>query len=290
MTEKIPIRTLLSLSTALVSISTALAGPPPPPDKSTGITFSTNGQTTTGKQTVTNGVGVWNKAVDIGAGSKLAIEAAPNLTGAKTVIRAPSITIGGALTFTNTKGIVVVDGKYLVLPGGTVIANSGLTVVAGAAASKVDLEAFSKTGQLNLTPVVGNGSSYANFSGATQLKGGISIDANGVVTDKNSQVTARAVDVNTATLAWAGLIDLGQSEKVSISADNLGFTTAQGPDLRSFKAVADKYRQDPGAAERLALKVRQGGNGAWGVVYMPANAQVTPEESKRLVAWVRGLK
>jgi cytochrome c len=58
----------------------------------------------------------------------------------------------------------------------------------------------------------------------------------------------------------------------------------------SFKAVADKYRQDPSALERLALKVRQGGNGAWGVVYMPANAQVSPEESKRLVAWVLGLK
>jgi cytochrome c len=58
----------------------------------------------------------------------------------------------------------------------------------------------------------------------------------------------------------------------------------------AFKAVADKYRQDPAALERLALKVRQGGNGAWGVVYMPANAQVTPEESKRLVAWVLGLK
>ena len=58
----------------------------------------------------------------------------------------------------------------------------------------------------------------------------------------------------------------------------------------AFKAVADKYRQDPGALERLAIKVRQGGNGVWGVVYMPANAQVSPEESKRLVAWVLGLK
>jgi cytochrome c len=58
----------------------------------------------------------------------------------------------------------------------------------------------------------------------------------------------------------------------------------------AFKAVADKYRQDPAAVERLALKVRQGGNGAWGVVYMPANVQVSPEEAKRLVAWVLGLK
>ena len=58
----------------------------------------------------------------------------------------------------------------------------------------------------------------------------------------------------------------------------------------AFKAVAEKYRNDPAALERLALKVRQGGNGAWGVVYMPANAQVSPAESKRLVAWVLGLK
>jgi cytochrome c len=58
----------------------------------------------------------------------------------------------------------------------------------------------------------------------------------------------------------------------------------------AFQAVAQKYRQDPGAAERLALKVRLGGNGVWGVVYMPANAQVSPEESKRLVAWVLSLK
>jgi cytochrome c len=58
----------------------------------------------------------------------------------------------------------------------------------------------------------------------------------------------------------------------------------------AFKAVADKYRKDPAALERLALKVRQGGNGVWGVVYMPANAQLTPEESKRLTAWVLSLK
>jgi cytochrome c len=58
----------------------------------------------------------------------------------------------------------------------------------------------------------------------------------------------------------------------------------------AFKAVADKYRQDSAALERLALKVRQGGNGVWGVVYMPANAQVSPDEAKRLVAWVLSLR
>ncbi len=90
------------------------------------------------------------------------------------------------------------------------------------------------------------------------------------------------------TLAWA---DTAQTEAAFAKSKNCLACHAiekkvVGP---AFKAVADKYRQDPGALERLALKVRQGGNGVWGVVYMPANAQVSPEESKRLVAWVLGL-
>ena len=58
----------------------------------------------------------------------------------------------------------------------------------------------------------------------------------------------------------------------------------------AFKAVADKYRQDPAALDRLALKVRQGGNGAWGVVYMPANKTITPAQARVLVDWVLSLK
>jgi cytochrome c len=58
----------------------------------------------------------------------------------------------------------------------------------------------------------------------------------------------------------------------------------------AFLAVADKYRKDPGAANRLTIKVMKGGSGVWGVNYMPENKQVSPEEAQKLVAWVLSLK
>jgi cytochrome c len=58
----------------------------------------------------------------------------------------------------------------------------------------------------------------------------------------------------------------------------------------AFLAVADKYRNEPSAASRLAVKVIQGGSGVWGVNYMPENKQVSPEEAQKLVAWVLSLK
>lgn len=58
----------------------------------------------------------------------------------------------------------------------------------------------------------------------------------------------------------------------------------------SFVAVADKYRKDPSAANRLAVKVMKGSSGVWGVNYMPENKQVSPEEAQKLVTWVLSLK
>ncbi|MCF8208152.1 MAG: c-type cytochrome [Rhodoferax sp.] len=54
----------------------------------------------------------------------------------------------------------------------------------------------------------------------------------------------------------------------------------------AYKDVAKKYAGDAKAAEILAGKVIKGGAGVWGPVPMPANAQVNPAESKKLVAWI----
>ncbi len=54
----------------------------------------------------------------------------------------------------------------------------------------------------------------------------------------------------------------------------------------AYKDVAAKYKGDPAAAGRLATKIIKGGAGAWGVVAMPANPQVSEADAKRLVAWV----
>lgn len=53
-----------------------------------------------------------------------------------------------------------------------------------------------------------------------------------------------------------------------------------------FREIAARYAGQADAAAKLALKIRAGGSGVWGVVPMPANPKVTPEEAKQLAAWV----
>jgi cytochrome c len=57
----------------------------------------------------------------------------------------------------------------------------------------------------------------------------------------------------------------------------------------SYKAVAAKYRGQPGAEARLIAKVTRGGSGAWGMMPMPAkggNANLSDEDIKKLVKWI----
>jgi len=58
----------------------------------------------------------------------------------------------------------------------------------------------------------------------------------------------------------------------------------------AFKDVATRYAGQKDAAARLAEKIVRGGAGAWGVVPMPANPKVKPEEARQLAAWVLTLK
>ena len=54
----------------------------------------------------------------------------------------------------------------------------------------------------------------------------------------------------------------------------------------SFQQVAGRYVGQAGAAQRLVEKVRQGGQGQWGVAVMPAHPRLAPEEARTLVEWV----
>ncbi len=64
---------------------------------------------------------------------------------------------------------------------------------------------------------------------------------------------------------------------------NLTDTTV-GPSLIE---IADKYRGDSGAQEKLEKKVRNGGSGSWGVIPMPGTRQsISDEDIKILVAWI----
>lgn len=58
----------------------------------------------------------------------------------------------------------------------------------------------------------------------------------------------------------------------------------------SYKDVAAKYAGQKDAAAKLESKILKGGSGVWGPVPMPANAQVSPDDAKKLVAWILAQK
>ena len=58
----------------------------------------------------------------------------------------------------------------------------------------------------------------------------------------------------------------------------------------SYKDVAAKYAGQKDAVDKLSAKILKGGSGVWGPVPMPANAQVSDAEAKKLAAWVLTLK
>ena len=58
----------------------------------------------------------------------------------------------------------------------------------------------------------------------------------------------------------------------------------------SYKEIANKYRNDKGAAASLEKKVKEGGKGVWGDIPMTPNAHVKDADIKTIVAWVLALK
>jgi cytochrome c len=58
----------------------------------------------------------------------------------------------------------------------------------------------------------------------------------------------------------------------------------------SYKDVAAKYAKDSGAEAKLVEKVKKGGQGVWGQVPMPPNAQVPDADVQALVKWILSQK
>jgi len=54
----------------------------------------------------------------------------------------------------------------------------------------------------------------------------------------------------------------------------------------SFKEIAERYKDDKSAESKLITKTMRGSSGAWGLVPMPANPQVSETEAKQLVEWI----
>lgn len=59
----------------------------------------------------------------------------------------------------------------------------------------------------------------------------------------------------------------------------------------AFKAVAARYRNDAQAAEHLFVKIREGGEGAWGDLPMVPNSpeKISDTDLKAMIAWILSL-
>lgn len=57
----------------------------------------------------------------------------------------------------------------------------------------------------------------------------------------------------------------------------------------SWKAIAKRYREQPGSEARLAARVRQGGAGKWGDVAMTPHPELPDAQSRLMVRWILSL-
>lgn len=54
----------------------------------------------------------------------------------------------------------------------------------------------------------------------------------------------------------------------------------------AYKSVANKYKGDAAAADRLAKEIRSGSKGVWGPAPMPPQTKINDADLKKVLAWV----
>ena len=93
----------------------------------------------------------------------------------------------------------------------------------------------------------------------------------------------------------AGLTIAGSSMAADMPdiAKKKGCTNCHSIDKKllgpAWQAIADKYKGDAGAPEKLSTKIAKGGGGVWGSVPMPPQTKVSEAEIKELVTFILGL-
>ena len=100
--------------------------------------------------------------------------------------------------------------------------------------------------------------------------------------------------VYVAVMAAAGIVMAGQAQADEALAKSKNCMACHAIDKKlvgpSYQDVAKKYASDKDAVAKLAKKVREGGQGVWGPVPMPAQTQVTEAEALTLARWILELK
>ena len=76
--------------------------------------------------------------------------------------------------------------------------------------------------------------------------------------------------------------DLATLKKTCAACHQLD-TTLVGPPLQG---IAARYRDQPGAEDRLLASIRNGSSGQWGKATMPPAPQISENGARKLAPWV----
>ena len=93
---------------------------------------------------------------------------------------------------------------------------------------------------------------------------------------------------------WMSVSAMALAGNVALASEELAkaknCTTCHSPTARlvgpSFKEISARYAKQENVEDKLTQRVLKGGGGVWGVVPMPANAQVSEAEARALVKWI----
>ena len=102
-------------------------------------------------------------------------------------------------------------------------------------------------------------------------------------TSPGKEIDMKALIVSLALIATPALADQALLKKNNCMACHAVDKKLVGP---SYKAVADKYRGQSDAADRLAKKIRAGGAGVWGAIPMPPHPQVSEADAKTMATYI----
>ena len=114
-----------------------------------------------------------------------------------------------------------------------------------------------------------------------------------VLTDKPAQADAPQQPTSTAPVA--GVAEVPQTSSLAGQAlvQASDCLRCHGMERRyvgpSFRQIADRYREQPDAANYLARKIREGSVGVWGRTVMPRHPQVNEAQSSDMARWLLSL-
>ena len=106
---------------------------------------------------------------------------------------------------------------------------------------------------------------------------------------------ADATQQPTSTAPVAGVAEVPQTSSLAGQAlvQASDCLRCHGMDRRyvgpSFRQIADRYREQPDAANYLARKIREGSVGVWGRTVMPRHPQVNEAQSSDMARWLLSL-